>query len=95
MSSLQKKLDVQVSSYGNYIKEFSANEISTLKNTLFAMNNLGVSEYAERIIDMNGDSVKFCNNPKWSNLEKDNCFFLDTKITPPPRCYKTFYQKVI
>ena len=59
MSSLQEKLDIQVSNYRDYIKELSKNEISTLKNTIFTMNNLGVSEYAERIIDINGNSVKF------------------------------------
>jgi DNA-binding CsgD family transcriptional regulator len=67
----------EIANYGSVLKHFEKSKISELKDVIIDLKLFGVSAYAERIIDSKGNSIKFCNNLKWSVLEKEQKFFHD------------------
>ena len=74
---MNNSLETDIQNYGSILEYFSEAQIDNLKDTILELNSFGVSAYAERIIDSDGKTIKFCNNKRWKELEEDKSFFKD------------------
>jgi DNA-binding CsgD family transcriptional regulator len=73
------KVDLQkeILNYNPILQHFKGDEIYELKNTILGLKDFGISAYAERIINLCGNSIKFCNSEEWGVLEQEKPFFND------------------
>jgi DNA-binding CsgD family transcriptional regulator len=74
---MNRSVEQEVLDYGSLLKHLTNDQINVLKNAIVNLKTLGVSAYAERFIDLQGNSIKICNNYKWKELENDRNFFED------------------
>ena len=71
------KMEKEIENYGTVIRSLGEEQRALLKDTIYCLRQFGVSSYAERLIDRDGNSLKICNCSKWKQLEEDKCFFRD------------------
>jgi len=74
---MEKTIEQEIQGYGSLLNPLSRDKLISLKETILKLQNFGVSAYAERFIDRDGNSIKICNNPKWKMLEQEKSFFAD------------------
>jgi DNA-binding CsgD family transcriptional regulator len=74
---MNSNITSDIKNYGSLLEYLPESKIDVLKNTLLDLKRFGVQAYAERIVDINGNSIKFCNSKEWKELEAEKSFFKD------------------